>query len=132
MLRICAFLTLFLIVACSTHSNKNEMILDYKDFGPQVIASEIIGVDWWQSQSHGGSRPIEYNVKVVVYRNAELNEIKEKYPTVPEEERDYRYLEYDLALNYLEEKINEDVLEGVTVTLKKTRQKIISQLGGKL
>lgn len=120
-----------LIVACSSDLNENVVVFNYKDFGPQVIASEVIGMEWWQWQPHGESRPTQYDVKVVVYRKAALDHVKKKYPVVSEQKKDYRYLEYDTAINYLDDKIDENIVEDVTFRLKETRKRILNKLGDK-
>lgn len=120
-----------LIVACSSDLNENVVVFNYKDFGPQVIASEVIGMEWWQWQPHGESRPTQYDVKVVVYRNVALGHVKKKYPVVSEKKEDYRYLEYDTAINYLDDKIDENIVEDVTFRLKETRKRILNKLGDK-
>ena len=120
-----------LIAACSSDINENVVVFNYKDFGPQVIASEVIGMEWWQWQRHGESRPTQYDVKVVVYRKVALDYVKKKYPVVSEQNKDYRYLEYYTAINYLDDKIDENIIEDVTVRLKETRKRILNKLGDK-
>ena len=104
-------------------------VLDYKDFGPQVIASEVIGAEWWQWQSHGDSRPAQYDIKVIVYRDIAFDEVQECYPVDQKNKKDYRYLEYNKALSYLNSKIDDNVIKRVTDTLKDTRKKIDDDLG---
>lgn len=108
---------------------ENALVFDYEDFGPQVVASEIVGVEWWQWQTHGDSKPIECDVKVVVYRGIALKAVQEKYPLDSEQNKDYRYLEYEDALAYLDRKIDENVIDAVTDRLKGTRQNILEKLG---
>lgn len=86
-------------------------------------------MDWWQWQEHGDSHQKTYDIKVVVYRNISLDEVKKKYPVVPEQLKDYRYAEYSKAVSYLDRLIEENVIESLTVTLKGTREKIVQQLG---
>lgn len=125
------FIPLFLVlmVACSGLARKNAVLLDYSDFGPQVIASEIVGMEWWQWQLHGDSRPVNYDVKIVIYRGRSLNEIKNIYSVEPENKLDFRYLEYQQALTFLDDKIEENAFEGVTSTLEESRKKIVRTLG---
>jgi hypothetical protein len=126
-----AFLLLFtLLTSCSVHSQQEVVLLDYQDFGPQIIAREVIGMEWWQWQEHGDSDPAAvYPVKVAVYRDIPLTEVEQRYPVEPEQKKDFRYLEYQRALDFLDEKITENMLENVTEQLKTTRKKIVSQLG---
>lgn len=122
-----AFLLLFtLLTSCSVHSQQEVVLLDYNDFGPQIIAREVIGMEWWQWQDHGDPDPAAvYPVKVAVYRNIPLSEVKQRYPVEPEQKKDFRYLEYQNALRFLDEKITENVQESVTEQLKAARKKII-------
>ncbi|MCR6650464.1 MAG: hypothetical protein NVV73_02660 [Cellvibrionaceae bacterium] len=98
--------------------------MSYSDFGPQVIAHEIIGMEWWQWQDHGDSIDREYAIQVVVYQGVSNEAVRQEFPVEPERQIDYRYLEYQRALDYLDEKIDEDVMENVTEKLKSTREKI--------
>lgn len=115
-----------LIYGCSNSNNQNTLVLSYSDFGPQVIASEIIGMEWWQWQSHGESRPTKYDIKVVIYNKIDIANVKKLYPVLEKQNQDYRYLEKYTALKYLDEKIKENTIEQVTNTLIKTRDKIKS------
>lgn len=121
---------LLVVVGCTAPIMKNSpLVLDYADFGPQVIAHEVIGTQWWQWQDHGDSRPRDYGIKVVVYRETPLAEIKELFPVVAEQEQDFRYLHYDKALHYLNDKISENVIPVVNENLIDTRLKIQSHFG---
>jgi len=118
------------IVITSCNIVKSEppispMVLEYKDFGPPVIANNLIGMDWWQWQRHGDSRPSTYDIKVVVYKNTSLEYVKKNYPVVPKEEKDYRYVQYSEAIKYLDEHININLIVIVTSRLKNTKIKII-------
>ena len=120
------FLVSFILLSCSTVGNRQTtLVLDYKEFGPQIIASEVVGMEWWQWQDHGASRPTNYPIKVVVYRNIALETVKNQYPVAQQQEKDFRYIEYASAMTYLDEKIKEDIMSDVTLVLKKTRLKLI-------
>ena len=125
------FILLFtLLTSCSVHSQQEVALLDYNDFGPQIIAREAVGMEWWQWQDHGDSGPAAiYPVKVAVYRDIPVTEVEQRYPVKPEQKKDFRYLEYQRALRFLDEKIAENVQENVTEQLKATRKKIVDQLG---
>ncbi|MCI5122066.1 MAG: hypothetical protein D3908_12915 [Candidatus Electrothrix sp. AUS4] len=130
MSRLAFLLLLTLLTSCAVHSQQEVVLLDYNDFGPQIIAREVIGMEWWQWQDHGEPDPAAvYPVKVAVYRNIPLTEVEQKYPVAPEQKKDFRYLEYQNALRFLDEKITEDMQESVTEQLKATRKKITEQLG---
>lgn len=120
------------LTSCAALGNGRQkvLVLDYQDFGPQVLAREMLGMEWWQWQEHGDPDPAaRYDIKVAVYKDIPLAEVKNKYPVEPEQKKDVRYLEYQNALNFLDKKITENVMEDVTGTLKKTRKKIVDSLG---
>jgi hypothetical protein len=130
MARLAALLLFVLLTSCSVHSQQEVVLLNYNDFGPQVIAQEVIGMEWWQWQDHGDSDPaVVYPVKVVVYRNIPLAQVEQRYPVEPDQNKDFRYLEYQHALRFLDEKIAENIQENVTEQLKTTRKKIVTLLG---
>ncbi|MDN3639185.1 hypothetical protein QWY82_10220 [Simiduia curdlanivorans] len=129
MLRTIALFTVFLISSCAINTTENIAILNYQDFGPQVIASEILGTEWWQWQAHGESRPRAYDIKVVVYRAISLEDVKQQYPVKPELKQDYRYVEYQAAMTYLDDRIGENVIEDITEKLEITKAKIFNKIG---
>lgn len=124
---ISAFAFVFLC-GCAPLSDQRMVSLGYEDFGPQVIAHELIGNEWWQWWSHGDSRPRDYDVKVIVYRSISLDEVKERYPVDEEGQRDYRYVAYRDAIVYLERHIDEDVLPSVTAKLLRTKDLLQERL----
>ncbi|MDO6685271.1 MULTISPECIES: hypothetical protein [unclassified Agarivorans] len=70
----------FLIFGCTQSSIEDKIIvLPYNAFGPPSMSSHLLGVEWFQWQSHGDSRPREYPVKVVVYKDASLEELAAAY-----------------------------------------------------
>ena len=106
------------------------MVLKYHDFGPQAAAYETIGMEWWQWDNHGDSDPdYRYDIKIVVYRDIPLHQVKEAYPVLKEKKQDYRYLSYAKAMAYLNGQIQEDLLPELTETLRKTRSRIEEKLG---
>src|SRR6267378_3720349 len=85
----------------------NTIVLSYDDFGPQVMSYELIGKEWYQWNSQGPDDPnARDDIKVVVYRNVSVDEVRRKYPVI-EKQQDYRYLEYQPALDLLK-KYEED------------------------
>lgn len=105
------------------------LALEYRDFRPQAAAHELIGFEWYQWNSHGSSRPSETDdVKVVVYRNTSLDDVRRQYPVI-HERQDYRYVRYDDALAYCDRLVGEhpDLLGH----LRETKRKIIAHLGQK-
>lgn len=112
-------------VACTTHPR--VVVLPYGAFGPQVLAYELIGYEWWQWQAHGDSRPREYAVHVVVYDHATQQEVARRYPVEPKNYRDYRYLTYDRAIRYLDTRIEEEKEDpGLVDELRATRERLRS------
>ena len=98
-------------------------VFDYDDFGPQAIAYETIGYQWYQWNSVGDSDPSKSDdIKVVVYWNEPLGSIKEKYPLNPKRKKDYRYLTLKAAMKYLDTNIFEHKDAN---NLIKTKEKLI-------
>jgi hypothetical protein len=84
-----------------------EMILPYSAFGPQVVAYELIGKEWWQWDAHGDSRPREYPIKVVVYWDQTREQTAKRYPVNKSKLQDYRYVEYSKAVAHMQKVIKE-------------------------
>ena len=100
-------LSSLLILACN-NSPKKYAIFDYADFGPQAMVWEEIGMQWWQWDTHGDSDPnSQCDIKVVVYQVIPLEEIREMFPVNKSKKKDFRYFEYNDAIKYLNENINE-------------------------
>lgn len=116
------------VVACSARIEAASSVLPYRSFGPQVMAYETLGFEWWQWQPNGDSRPREYDINVVVYCNLSTEQVARLYPVVPTAEQDYRYITYDRALRYLDEKLREDILPEIADELRATRRKILERL----
>jgi len=107
-------------------ANAPVIVLDYSDFGPQAMAYELIGFQWWQWEKPCCSEPDSiYNIKVVVYKDIALNEVKALFPVNPEQQQDYRYLEYSKAVSYLNQHIQDDEMPSL---LKETKRKIVESL----
>ncbi len=106
------------------------LVLDYRDFGVQAAAYQLLGMEWWQWLPHGDSDPdTEYDIKVVVYKEVGLQSVKRAYPVVYERNQDYRYLDFDSAMRYLDEQIKENILPEITERLQETRKKLNAQFG---
>ena len=81
---------------------------------------------WYQWNNHGDSDPTKFDdIRVVVYRNSSLEEVKKTYPVDEKKKMDYRYLDYDTAINFLSKHGDEPYCEG----LRDTKKKIIENLG---
>ncbi|MFV1985132.1 MAG: hypothetical protein ACC657_16405 [Thiohalomonadales bacterium] len=130
MRRTLVLIAFFFLFSCTINEfENNTIVLNYNDFGPQVISNHVLGMGWWQWQNHGASRPKLYDIKVVVYRNIELHKIKKTYPIDPIAKKDYRYFRYSDAIKYLNKHIKDNVMEELTKQLKRTKKKITSHLG---
>lgn len=120
---------LLLLSACATQAAGKTLILQYDDFGPPSAANTLIGMDWWQWQPHGDSRPRHYDIKVVVFRHLDLQRVQQSFPTDPAREMDYRYVDFADAIRYLNRMIADNAIESLTQRLTMTRQRIIDTLG---
>lgn len=129
---IVLLLIIICTVGCADTPKANSTVFNYSDFGPQVMSYEMIGYEWYQWDSQGPDGPNQSDdVKVVVYRNVPLEQIKEKYPVI-EEKQDYRYLEYSLALEHLnkyEEDSFWDEYPEAKEIVRKTKERILKELG---
>lgn len=110
----------------------NTIVLRYDDFGPQVMSHEQIGMAWYQWNSQGPDDPnASDDVKVVVYRNISVDEVKRMYPVI-KEKQDYRYLEYQSALSLLKQYEQDPFWSNYKETkdlASQTREKILTVLG---
>ncbi len=117
------------VIGCSRET-KTSIVLNYTDFGPQVLAWQHIGMLWWQWEPHGDSHPqTQYDIKVVVYRDVSLKEIQKKYPVIPQRSQDYRYFNYTDALDYLNENREEMQLPVMIERFEDSKRIIINALG---
>ena len=110
----------------------NTLVLRYQDFGPPSVTYGLLGVEWYQWNSQGPDDPnATDDVKVVVYRNVPLEEVRKEYPVV-EEKQDYRYLEYEVALDLLSKYEADsfwDQYPEVKEGTRRTKERILEQLG---
>jgi hypothetical protein len=112
----------------------HTLVLAYDDFGPQAMAGQLLGMEWWQWEA-GGSWEIEdrFDVRVVVYRGITEREVVAEYPTLVGL-ADYRYVSYDDAMAYFEENIadieGEPSLLRLQEELVATRSRVRRTLGG--
>ena len=102
------FLGLVLIVCGCASKNENQMLLlPYSAFGPPTMSGKLLGVEWFQWLPHGDSRPRKYDVKVIVYRDVSLLDVKNNYPVSSNLNIDYRYIHYSDAVIYFNDNITE-------------------------
>ena len=118
-----------ILSGCISFKKEHILVLDYRDFGPQAMATPLLGKEWWQWQSHGDSTPTFYDIKVVVYDQTPLKDVKEKFAVEPEKEKDYRYIKYKDAMEYLDKNIESNILITITPQLQKTRERLTSFFG---
>lgn len=125
-------LTVFLFTACTPQPKQQILVFDYEAFGPSALSYELLGSPWWQWLPAGGSSPKQrYLIKVVVYKDMPLAEVKALYPISEQQQQDFRYVSYDAALQYLNEAVamsQEDDLRdmGITPILQDTQQQLQS------
>lgn len=82
------------------------LVLRYEDFGPPSMASRLLGSETYSFGPSGCFKPTDtFDVRVVVYRSP-LDEARatELYPTL-EGRSDYRLVELEDALAFLEEEL---------------------------
>jgi len=125
---------------CSVRAH--TVVLAYDDFGPPSMSYRLqIGNAWNQWKNEGHALPDDVDIKVVVYRNIQLEEVKKEFPVITGKS-DYRYLEYDRAIQVLREEIKSvetykeeailhefRILEELDQTLKKPHCVIVERLG---
>lgn len=125
-------LTLLLstISSCSTTNHiQRHKIFEYAEFGPQAMAHELIGMNWWQWLEPGGFQPNEaFDVKVVVYCAGQGSDVEKQFPVDRATHKDYRYVIKNDAIDYLIKHINEDFIPEVTEKLKATKYLIESAI----
>ena len=128
-------LVALLILGCK-ESPKPYATFEYEDFGPQAMAWQTIGMQWWQWDDHGiSSDPnYKYDIKVVVYRGISLNEIESLLPVSKANKQDFRYIEYHDSIKYLNinidkvKQIDEQWAINLKERLVKTKKRIQQEI----
>lgn len=108
------------------------IVLKYSDFGPAAAAYNIIGSNWWQWVGCPCSEPgdmEEYDIKVVVFHDIPLRQVRKTYPVLEEKLQDFRYLPYAKAMEYLEKHIQENFSAEMTQGLQQTKYLIEKKVG---
>lgn len=102
-----AFVFLYMPIACADEKDivANVVILEYDDFGTNLIAHELIGMDWWQWDNHGDDER-KANIKIIVYADTKKADVakvfvSKKYIV------DYRYVSLEKATAYFRKWIKE-------------------------
>lgn len=94
-------ITVCLLTLGPSMGQAGEVILPYSAFGPQVAAYELLGMEWWQWESHGDGLGREYPIKVVVFWDQSEEEVAKRYPVNREMLQDFRYVEYSKAIKHM-------------------------------
>lgn len=126
---LCLLLFAVSIASCASRISRQTIVLEYADFGPQVMAYRAIGP---KRMSWAPDTPIQVGsggIYVVVYRDVALADVEEAYRASELDNRDYRYLGYSEALNYLDVQITQNRLRKVTQRLEATRAQVVNKLG---
>ena len=148
-LKYCAILcSTVLIFACSNETNSKYACqtnstqalfeeFEYSEFGPDVIASTVLGQSWYQWLPYGGGDiSKEFDIKVIVHAIGANQLAEDLFPIDQKAQKDYRYLSYDEALSFLEqaetdvaEVISEGIpMESVATTLENTKTEIMEDI----
>lgn len=90
----------FLLLGLQT-IRAGEAILPYSAFGPQAAAYELVGMEWWQWDPHGDSRPRDYPIKIVVFWDQTRDDTAKRHPVDRDNLQDFRYVEYSKAVTHM-------------------------------
>lgn len=121
---------LALCSGCASQIEKSTAVFEYSDFGPQAMAYRLVGPKNLQWEPDVPIMIGQGKVYVVVYRGIPVEVVEQHYVQDRSRNLDYRYLQYGEALNYLDAKIERNLLRRITERLRRTREKILQQLGG--
>ncbi len=106
---IALIISCYLLASCAItgkSDDANFIILNYQDFGPQAMAEELLGPENWQWDSGHYSQPQKFDIKVVVYRNMNLDAVKLAFPIDKNQKKDFRYVEYKIAIQWFDRQID--------------------------
>ncbi len=105
-IKIPLFLVALLLIPGCANEEDNYLVLEYGDFGPQVMAWETLGGQWWQWDANAQSEPaLENAIHVVVYDDIPISKIQERFPVNKLKHQDFRYLDARTSLRYLNRNI---------------------------
>lgn len=129
-MRIWFAVTLCLLCGgCASRIEKSTVLFEYADFGPQAMAYPLLGPKNLQWEPEVPILIGQGKVHVVVYKGIPVETVQKQFPADRSRNLDYRYLQYGEALNYLDAKIERNLLRRVTARLRRTRDKLIAVLG---
>ncbi len=123
------FLIAALLILCASAGRAGELILPYQAFGPQCAAYKLIGMAWWQWDSNGGDTDRDFSIKIVVLWDQTLEETTKRHPVDQVKQLDFRYVEYQKAIHYLETFIKDTELD--TKSMQQTLAELKEQRKGK-
>ena len=93
------------------------------------MSFELLGQGWWSWESSGSSNINRlYPIKVVVYSNKTLKQIKSQYPVIPIKKQDYRYISLEQANRYLNKNIQDNFISSITAKLKRTKNRLETEI----
>ncbi len=106
-------LLLFSLISCTSTNNfiggtvlsensKNIFVTSYSSFGPPQLSNQLLGENHWQWDDPDNHKPISFDIKIVVYRNIPLKDVKMSFPVDPSKKQDYRYVSYSEASTYFD------------------------------
>lgn len=120
----------FSLLSCASNLFPTTVVLSYADFGPQAASWELIGKEWPQCQNIGDCDGAETcEIRVVVYRGIKRVDVQKKFPSDRALNRDYRYVEYNQAIAYLDDLVASSGIPDVSEAAAKTRSRIIRAFG---
>ena len=123
-----AVVVCLLCSSCATRIAKTTVVFEYADFGPRAMAYSLLGSKNLQWEPEVPILIGQGKVYVVVYRGIPIERVQEYYPQDRSRNLDYRYVQYGEALNYLDAKIERNLLRRITERLIRTRQTILDRL----
>jgi len=117
--------------ACRKQSKQplRAVVLNYEDFGPKYLAYTLLGNEWyqWEESEEEGKA---YDIKVVVFKDEDLERVKKAYPVQPEAAQDYRYITYEAAMEYLNRHSQNSALSANSrQKLEETKLRLIEAFG---
>jgi len=99
------------------------LVLEYADFGPQVMAEPLLGFEWYAWTKPGDLAPDDrFDVRVVVF-DGDRRDIEHAYPTVAGH-ADYRLVARAEAVRFLDARISELAGSDLSEPERRLRQRL--------
>ena len=100
-------IVLSVVLCFSGCSDRRQVVvLSYSDFGPQVVAVDLLGPEWNPWDAHGDQLDPDVPIVVVVFDGISLEEARRQYPTV-EGQSDFRWIPKRQAVEWLHARLLE-------------------------